>query len=409
MSPVPSVPSPAGSIEVESFFSRDEVIPLDISDIDSDEDSDSHRLFTTLKDHNYCIGTTVSIGLDHGYYSKAFVGEPELDALRQELKCSKSKIKTLTLKVNRLQKTVDALKAGHLSRRVQDTVIKTRLKGKFSEGQLDMLLSKKPRKFSRKWTQNDYSTAMAVRGISIKAFNFVRKNIVPLPGDSTLNRKFGFIHISHGLIEPAVAYLQQRVPRMAARETLAAIAFDEMNLKNIADIDRYLDMRVGPHKMVQTVLIRGVASAWKFPVYCDFDTAFLQTVMFDIIATMECLGLKVLISTCDQGPKNVGLCGDLGVSVENVFFENPYDSSRKVIFTYDFVHAFKNMRNHLMDDVTVFDDGAIILKSDFEDLLAKVNSEVSCGFKLTEHHLNCQQSDRQNVRLACQLLSGMYI
>jgi hypothetical protein len=168
-------------------------------------------------------------------------------------------------------------------------------------------------------------------------------------------------------------------------------------------------MTVGPHKMVQTLIVRGVASAWKFPVYADFDTALLEQVMLEIIVTLECLGLKVLISTCDQGPKNVGLCGALGVSVENVFFENPYDNSRKVIFTYDFVHAFKNLRNHFMDDVVVFDDGAIIFKSDFEELLVKVNSEISCGYKITEHHLNCQQSDRQNVRLACQLLSGMYI
>jgi hypothetical protein len=159
--------------------------------------------------------------------------------------------------------------------------------------------------------------------------------------------------------------------------------------------------------MVQTVIVRGVASAWKFPVYMDFDTALLQTVMLEIIVTLECLGLQVLISTCDQGPKNVGLCSELGVSVENVFFENPYDSSRMVIFTYDFVHAFKNVRNHFLDDVVVFDDGAIIFKLDFEELLAKVNSEISCGFKLSPHHLNCQQSDRQNVRLACQLLSGM--
>jgi hypothetical protein len=131
-------------------------------------------------------------------------------------------------------------------------------------------------------------------------------------------------------------------------------------------------MTVGPHKMVQTLIVRGVASAWKFPVYADFDTALLEQVMLEIIVTLECLGLKVLISTCDQGPKNVGLCGALGVSVENVFFENPYDNSRKVIFTYDFVHAFKNLRNHFMDDVVVFDDGAIIFKSDFEELLVKV-------------------------------------
>jgi hypothetical protein len=229
---VPPVPSPANIIDVESFFvsTRNQIGPLDDSDIECDADAFSHSLFATLKDHNYCKGELVSIGLDHGY-SKAFVGEPDREALKTELKSKNIEIKALKLKVNRLQKMVQALKAGNLSRQLQDTVVKNRLKGKFSIGQLDMLLSKKPQKFSRKWSQTDYATAMAVRGISIKAFNFVRKNIVPLPGDSTLDRKFGFIHVSRGLIEPAIAYLQQRVPRMATREKLAGIAFDEMNLK----------------------------------------------------------------------------------------------------------------------------------------------------------------------------------
>jgi hypothetical protein len=84
----------------------------------------------------------------------------------------------------------------------------------------------------------------------------VRKNIVPLPGDSTLDRKFGFIHVSQGLIEPAIAYLRQRVPRMTARETLAGIAFDEMNLKasNIHSFVGSFDILKGDGKTTLWIL-----------------------------------------------------------------------------------------------------------------------------------------------------------
>jgi hypothetical protein len=209
-----------------------------------------------------------------------------------------------------------------------------------------------------------------------------------------------------GIIKPAMAYLSQLVPRLSPREKLASLAFDEMNLRNIGDIDRYLDLAIGPNKMVQTVMVRGLCSGWKYPIFCEFDTALSKTVLFEIIMALEALGVKMLIATCDQGSKNLGLARQLGVTEDNVKFENPFCSERSVYFCYDWVHCFKNIRNHMLDKATVFSDGSIATKEDFETLFQMVSSEISCGYKLTDLHLNCQGSDRQNVRLACQLLSN---
>ena len=46
---------------------------------------------------------------------------------------------------------------------------------------------------------------------------------------------------------------------------ICVLSFDEMH------IDSKLDKILGPFKKVQVVLIRGLFSPWKQPVYFDFD------------------------------------------------------------------------------------------------------------------------------------------
>ena len=39
-----------------------------------------------------------------------------------------------------------------------------------------------------------------------------------------------------------------------------------------------------------------------------------------------------------------GLQNQLGVTVEEPWFPNPYDSERKVLYSYDFWHSIRNLR-----------------------------------------------------------------
>ena len=45
-----------------------------------------------------------------------------------------------------------------------------------------------------------------------------------------------------------------------------------------------------------------------------------------------------------QAGENVGLQNSLGVTTEDNTYENPFDSSRRIFYTYDFWHALKNLR-----------------------------------------------------------------
>ena len=45
-----------------------------------------------------------------------------------------------------------------------------------------------------------------------------------------------------------------------------------------------------------------------------------------------------------QAGENVGLQNALGVTTEDNTYENPFDSSRRIFYAYDFWHALKNLR-----------------------------------------------------------------
>ena len=83
------------------------------------------------------------------------------------------------------------------------------------------------------------------------------------------------------------------------------------------------------------------------------------------------IGIRVLITTCDQAGSNQAVAKSLGIfpnkktsktlgvehDPENVTFPNPWDQEREVFFSFDWVHAFKNLRNHLLDDTVEIEKG----------------------------------------------------
>ena len=159
--------------------------------------------------------------------------------------------------------------------------------------------------------------------------------------------------------------------------------------------------------------MRGLAEDWKFPVFCEFDKAVTVDLYNQLIIFLEDAGCRVLSSTCDQGGANDGLQRKLGISVNKLWHQNPKypeDPTRVVFFLDDFVHAFKNWRNNLLDHVLILKVGNTTLKIHakkiFERLFAKVRgSEISVGHSLDDLLLTCASSDRQTVSLAVKLLS----
>ena len=75
-----------------------------------------------------------------------------------------------------------------------------------------------------------------------------------------------------------------------------------------------------------------------------------QTLLMQIIIQLEAIGIKVLSTVCDMGSDNQSLANELGITPQNITFPNPWLPERHIYFSFDFVHGFKNLRNHFLDD-----------------------------------------------------------
>ena len=155
-------------------------------------------------------------------------------------------------------------------------------------------------------------------------------------------------------------------------------------------------------------MVRSLVATWKFVYYCDFDTPMTKFLFNQLIYDMEAAcGIKVLANTCDQAGGNEGFQKTLGATVTKPWSRNPYDSSRKIYFLYDYVHVFKNTRNHLLDKTITVNGLTINPKKHLQELQQYCRAnEVSAGSFLKDIVLNCRSSDRQTTSLARVLLSS---
>ena len=123
---------------------------------------------------------------------------------------------------------------GKVSKKSTKTFLQNCFPGSFglSIGQIDMMISKKKRHRSKKWTNADYCFAMGIRCFSKKALAYVRKYLLPLPGYTTLVKKFMFLHLIPGFLLPICAYISITMPTKTRRQRACALLFDESKITN---------------------------------------------------------------------------------------------------------------------------------------------------------------------------------
>ena len=122
---------------------------------------------------------------------------------------------------------------------------------------------------------------------------------------------------------------------------------------------------LGPHRSAQVICVRSLTSSWKYPIYVAFDSPVTPEIYKEIIMELEQIGIHLLMTACDQGSKNEGLAKRLGVTKDKFWIQNPADPSRIVLWSYDFIHVFKNDRNHTLDQTKLLGDGRSFSKQDF--------------------------------------------
>ena len=164
---------------------------------------------------------------------------------------------------------------------------------------------------------------MRLRCAGRKAYEMVRNCFLPLPSLQSLYRWFKFVHVEEGLIRATHEFFKLRSPFMEERERYSALCFDELSIKNVGNIDRILDMQVGPAKNANVVMIRSLVADWKYPIYLMYDSDFLEPDLATVTQAMKEVNLKLKVITCDQGGKNYQFPNSQNISTENTSFKNP--------------------------------------------------------------------------------------
>ena len=207
------------------------------------------------------------------------------------------------------------------------------------------------------------------------------------------------------------------MPFREERLKYGSICFDELNINRDCDIDRLLDLPINPEckKDAQIMMYRQLAGKEKLPFFVDVDHAVTPEDLKETFERFRNVGIEILSVTCDQGAKNRTLANQLGISVNkrdnrSVYtFEHPLDPEKEVFWIWDFVHLYKSLRNHLLDDKTTLPCGSTVTKFDFYHLLDKLSAEVgsehTSGFHINSDNLECEGQDRQSVSLCTNLLS----
>ncbi|CAI6358447.1 unnamed protein product [Macrosiphum euphorbiae] len=106
-----------------------------------------------------------------------------------------------------------------------------------------------------------------------------------------------------------------------------------------------------------------------------------------------------------MGPTNIRLWKSLGITPTKTSFSHPI-SGKPIYMFADVPHLMKLVRNHFIDSGFVLPNNKYIGKQVIQEVVSLNKVDLSCVYKVTDRHLNAIGSQRQNVKLATQVLSN---
>ncbi|KAF0305880.1 Transposable element P transposase [Amphibalanus amphitrite] len=273
----------------------------------------------------------------------------------------------------------------------------------------DTQVSRLQSKGQKQWAEEDIVRALSIRCVSLRCYRYLRDKLhFPLPGLTTLRTWTRAFQTPPGLMDCSLKIMRSVRDTLLDIERFVVLSFDEMTVDHRVCYDSTEDRVYGPCKQVQVLMVRGLCSHWKQPVYFDFDQPMTREIMFSAIAAVEDAGYQVVAMVCDLSPTNRGfLYSDRGLNMkpEDGWFTHPCDPSRKIFPFADIPHMLKLLRNHIMDEGVRLRSGAVLNKSMFVKLLGVDNAEFRLCHKLTMRHVTAENQERQRVFLAAQTLS----
>ena len=155
------------------------------------------------------------------------------------------------------------------------------------------------------WTiiHTDFNNSAQIAGlVSKKGYEVVRGHL-RAPSRRTIQRGFSWLSILPGIIKPIkslIEFLQQQGD-WESWYNLISIAFDEMKVDILAELDQRLECLSGPSDYAFLLTIRGLVADWQFPYFTAMDYTLTKESYQQIISDLYTIKLIVLLSVCDMG------------------------------------------------------------------------------------------------------------
>ena len=179
-----------------------------------------------------------------------------------------------------------------------------------------------------RWTAEDIAKAVGLRSLTRKGYKYAQAILkMPLPSESTISRWTRAFRVTPGVMDAAASVLEAAMRDKSDLDRLGVISFDEMALDSRFCYDSASDSILRGAKL-QLLMVRGLCSPWKQPVYYRLDTAMTPEELQHVITRLEVLGVSVVAATSDQHSSNEKLWEQLGVTEAKTSFPNPHDPNR---------------------------------------------------------------------------------
>lgn len=279
--------------------------------------------------------------------------------IKKQLKASKYKVKRLQKKLSNTQSFP------HYIKKI------------FNEDQIKLLAGEV--KKVKQWSTKTVEDALAIKFACGKAgyLELKRRNF-PLPSLSVLRERLQFLNFEPGILDEVFQFLEIKVRQFPFEFAKHCLLFlDEMSIVpgNFFDPSSKhyigtatIPTATGEYKSATHILVfmlGGIGARWKQVVAYHFTSdsvngRSLKPIIVDIIQRAEKIGLFVHGVTSDMGSMNQALWSEFQINASRFSevrnsCEHPCDIvNRKLYFFHDVPHAFKNLKEGILNNQVVY-------------------------------------------------------
>nr|CAH7759843.1 unnamed protein product [Callosobruchus chinensis] len=212
---------------------------------------------------------------------------------------SNMKIKLLEEKVMLLEKqNAELIEKSKKLEEATALKYKSALATIFTQGQIKKLFGSGNKRI--RWSPDDIASAVSLRSVSPKAYRYLRVNNYPLPAMSTLRKWVASFDVSHGILRSVITLMQKKSSDFTQQDRICVLTFDEIYISNKIELDKKTEQVIGPHKSCQTVMVRGLLSKWKQPIYYNFDQPMMKDTIEKIVSELFQANFVVVAITSDM-------------------------------------------------------------------------------------------------------------